>query len=390
MSVETLVKPSVKQKNNTKITAKEFTFIDLCAGIGGIRRGFEIANHFRHVLSAEIDFYACQTYTHLFGDNPLNDVTSEDFKNKVESINYDILLAGFPCQAFSIAGKREGFFDTTRGTIFFDVADIIKRTKPKSFLLENVEGLISHNKGQTFQTILNTLIKELDYHVIGAYDNGVSIQFDRSEFIRNAKNFGIPQNRNRTYIMGFHKKDIPRGYIFDSLPLSRNDLTMYKDLNDLLDFQADPKYYIAQGYYETLKKHRQKHESKGNGFGYEIVNTQESNNIANTILATGGSGKERNLVYDYQENITGIQIKGKKSPINSEYIRHMTPKEWGKLQGFINYAFIDKNGNDNFSFPNSISNTQQYKLFGNSVCIPVIESLAQYMYKHLTNFYKDN
>ena len=389
MHTEILSKPVLIDKCRTKNKTKQFTFIDLCAGIGGIRRGFELVKKFEHVLSAEIDPYACQTYTHLFGDNPQNDVTSDDFKYKVEQIDYDILLAGFPCQAFSIAGKREGFLDITRGTIFFDVADIIKRTRPKAFLLENVEGLISHNKGQTFQTILNILIKELGYHVVGAYDNGVSIQFDRSDFIRNAKNFGIPQNRNRTYIMGFDKKNIPSNYIFDNLPSSRNDIIMYNDLNDLLEFHANPKYYIAQGYYETLKKHRKKHESKGNGFGYEIVNLKQTNNVANVILATGGSGKERNLVYDCQSNITGVYVKGKKTPINSEYIRHMTPKEWGKLQGFINYAFIDESGCDNFSFPESISNTQQYKLFGNSVCIPVIESLAQYMYKHLINFHKD-
>jgi len=118
---------------------KKYKTIDLFAGIGGIRRGFELTGYFENILSAEIDKYACMTYQYLYGENPLNDVTSQDFKNKVKSINYDILLAGFPCQPFSIAGDKKGFEDKTRGTLFFHIADILKDTKPKSFLLENVE-----------------------------------------------------------------------------------------------------------------------------------------------------------------------------------------------------------------------------------------------------------
>lgn len=357
--------------------------IDLFAGIGGIRRGFELAGSFQNVLSAEIDKYACQTYQHLYGENPENDVTSEKFKTLVEKTPYDILLAGFPCQSFSRAGKQEGFMDSTRGTLFFDIADIIKRTKPKAFLLENVDNLLSHEKGNTFHTILEVLIKELNYKIIGVEINGSGeFIYNRTNFIRNSKNFGLPQNRPRVYIMGFSKDFFDNTSILhgEELPRNRIGKPIYEDLNQLIEYQAIPGFYIAEGYLQTLKNHRDRHKSKGNGFGYIVVNNPEIKTpISNAILATGGSGKERNLIFDPQSHIAGMIVKNKKTPLNSENIRHMTPEEWGKLQGFINYAFIDGQGKDNFSFPQGISNAQKYKMFGNSVSIPVIEELAKYI-----------
>lgn len=355
--------------------------IDLFAGIGGIRRGFEMTGHFSNVLSAEIDKYACETYSHLYGENPYNDVTSEEFKNKVENTQYDVLLGGFPCQSFSIAGKKEGFKDKTRGTLFFDVADIIYRTRPKAFLLENVEGLITHDKGRTFNVIADTLVNELNYHMIGVEEGiGGFLTINKDEIIRNTKNFGLPQKRSRTYMMGFRKDLIPDNYVFPSLPRNKDNY-IYKNLYDLLDTEVDERYYLSATYLETLKKHRNKHQEKGNGFGYVIVNKGE-NPISNTILATGGSGKERNLVKQPNYNLGGKIIKNKKSELNYEGIRHMTPNEWGKLQGFIGYGFKE-NGKENFSFPETVSVTQQYKLFGNSVSIPVIEEMAKYMYERL-------
>ena len=169
--------------------------IDLCAGIGGIRRGFR---------SAEIDESAAKTYKHLFDDDALNDLTSEEFKTELDSTEYDVLLAGFPCQAFSRAGKQLGFRDTTRGTIFFDIADIISRTKPRAIFLENVDNLISHDHGNTINTIVKTLEDELDYRVIGvSLDENGNYQYDRSSFVRNSKNFGVPQSRNRVFIIGY-------------------------------------------------------------------------------------------------------------------------------------------------------------------------------------------
>ena len=165
----------------------KYKIIDLFCGIGGIRKGFELTNNFQNVLSAEIDKYACLTYEHLFNENPFNDVTSEVFKEKVKKTNYDVLLAGFPCQSFSIAGEKKGFEDTTRGTLFFHIADIIKDTKPKAFLLENVEGLFRHDRGKTFQIIIDTLIKELGYRVVGVEETDGVLRYNSESFF--AKNY---------------------------------------------------------------------------------------------------------------------------------------------------------------------------------------------------------
>ncbi|MBR5296686.1 MAG: DNA (cytosine-5-)-methyltransferase [Parabacteroides sp.] len=162
--------------------------IDLCAGIGGIRRGFELTGAFQNVLSAEIDEFACKTYEHLFGENPKNDLTSEEFKQKVVNTEYDILLAGFPCQTFSIAGKKLGFRDATKGTIFFEIADIISRTNPRAVFLENVENLVSHDKGKTLETIIRTLEEELQYRVIGvSLDEDGSYLYSSKSFVRNSR-----------------------------------------------------------------------------------------------------------------------------------------------------------------------------------------------------------
>lgn len=362
-----------------------YKIIDLCAGIGGIRRGFELAKGFKNVLSAEIDKYACMTYEHLYGENPKNDITTEEFKKKVENIDYDILLAGFPCQTFSRAGKQLGFLDTTRGTLFFDIADMIKRTRPKAFLLENVDNLVTHDKGNTFKTILYTLSKELNYKIIGATQIGDKIEYDPRSFIRNSRNFGVPQNRPRVYIMGFDKL-FWGNFVNDlsnNLPDKRTK-PIYQNLHDVLETNVDPSFFLSSGYVETLERHKARHEAKGNGFGYKIVNLPDIENpVSNALLATGGSGKERNLIIDKQENIAGLKLPSKKTPLNSKGIRVMTPCEWGKLQGFINYAFLDKNGNETFSFPKSVGNAQQYKQFGNAVTIPVIEEMAKFMKKCL-------
>ena len=145
----------------------KYKTVDLCAGIGGIRRGFELTGQFKNVLSAEIDELACQTYEHIFHDDPRNDLTSTEFKDRLAETKYDAILAGFPCQAFSKVGLQLGFRDKTKGTIFFDIAEMIQRTQPKFVFLENVENLVRHEKGSTFRTIINTLERELNYKVIG-------------------------------------------------------------------------------------------------------------------------------------------------------------------------------------------------------------------------------
>lgn len=366
---------------------KKYKTIDLCAGIGGIRRGFEMTGRFENVLSAEIDKCARLTYKHLFQNcsdqgNADNDLTDPEFKKLVHDTPYDVLLAGFPCQTFSRAGKREGFDDQTKGTIFFHIADIIEDTKPKAFFLENVDNLLTHDRGRTIKVILSKLVFDLDYKIIGVeIDADGKLVYSAKSFVRNSRDFGVPQNRPRTYIMGFSKKywgervnDLP-----NELPTSGSE-QLYQDLNAVLEKQAEPRYYMAQGYLETLERHKERNKQNGNGFGYRIVNDAAIEKpIANTLLATGGSGRERNLVYDPQPEIYGLTIPGKQTPINDQGIRVMTPIEWGKLQGFINYAFKDAEGTDYFDFPDGVPDGQRYKQFGNSVTIPVIKEMAQFM-----------
>ncbi len=362
---------------------RPFRTIDLYAGIGGIRKGFEMTGSFRNVLSAEIDKYACKTYEHLFGDNPMNDLTSKDFKTKAINTPYEILLAGFPCQTFSRVGKEEGFDDQTKGQIFFHIEEILRSTRPMAFFLENVDRLVTHDDGKTFKTIIDILVNKLGYCVVGvARDEQGELVYSPKSFVRNSRDFGVPQNRPRTYIIGFDSER------FDHDKLSRLPSTipvcsiekMYTDLNDLLEKDVEPKYFMASGYFDTLVRHRARQEGKGYGFGYRIVNDPSvAHPVANALLATGGSGKERNLIYDPKEGIAGLSVKGKKSPLNDKGVRIMTPTEWGKLQGFINYAFINEDGIDEFSFPEGMPNAQKYKQFGNSVTIPAIKAMADFM-----------
>lgn len=357
--------------------------IDLCAGIGGIRRGFEMTGRYVNVLSAEIDKYACQTYERLFGVNPFNDLTSEDFKKKVASVEYDVLLAGFPCQTFSRVGLQKGFNDEEKGQIFFHISGIIRSNRPKAIFLENVDRLITHDEGKTFEKIIDVLVNDLDYHVVGVDrdDNG-QIRYGKDSFIRNSRFFGMPQNRPRTYIVCFDKKRYD-DKVKKAVPVATPDkgsMMVYENLDGLLSHDVDDKYYLSSGYWNTLKEHRKRQEKKGYGYGYRIVNMPDDGvHIANTILATGGSGKERNLLIDYKDGVSGKSIVGKKTPLNDEYVRVMTPTEWGKLQGFINYGFIDKGGKDQFEFPEGMSDAQKYKQFGNSVTIPVIKEFAVFI-----------
>ena len=368
---------------------KSFTIVDLFAGVGGFRKGFELASqraglHFSCLESADNDRYACRTYEHLYGENPTADVSSDVFKEKLESLGtYDVLCAGFPCQPFSRSGLQEGFMDTTKGTLFFDLADILKRTHPPMFLFENVDNLTSHNKGVTFSTIIHTLAEELNYHIVGVEKVLGGIWFPKGNFAVNSKHFGVPQNRPRVYIMGFSKKHYTETEILKHVPVqvpkSRRRKPIFAHLTDVLDNNVDIKYYLAEGALASMKEHRHRHMGKGNGFGYVVVNDDPERNVANAVLATGGSGKERNIVRDVQGlKFAGQQVESKKTPVNGEGLRFMTPNEWGRLQGFIGYAFM-RNGDETFSFPHNISDTQKYKMFGNAVTVPVVEEMATVM-----------
>jgi DNA (cytosine-5)-methyltransferase 1 len=323
------------------------------------------------------------TYEHIFGENPQNDLTTNELKNKVDNTAYDVLLAGFPCQTFSRVGLGEGFANEDKGKIFFHIAEIIERSRPCAFFLENVDHLVTRDKGATFRKIIDTLTIRLKYKVVGVTIIGDGIpEYNPRDFVRNSRNFGVPQNRPRTYIIGFDRERFcpERLEILPSTLPERRERQLYNNLNDLLEQDVDPRYYMASGYLDTLVRHRERQEGKGYGFGYRIVNQPGTENpVANTLLATGGSGRERNLLYDPRDDIAGLEIKGKKTPLNDQGIRVMTPAEWGKLQGFINYAFMNENGDDGFSFPDGMPDVQRYKQFGNSVTIPAVEEMARFM-----------
>lgn len=369
--------------------------MDLCAGIGGIRKGFERTGHFENVLSAEIDEYAARTYEFNFGDDPRADLTSLEFKQRAAAVGCDILLAGFPCQPFSSQGNQEGFSDPTKGTIFFSIKQIIRATRPKAIFLENVRNIVSHDNEKTMYIILDSLEKKLNYKVVGVTrDQNDKLVYEKESFIRNTKNFGLPQNRPRAYFIAFDRElygDV-LDQIEDSLPNGLNarlinSPNLNKNLSQILEPQVDLHYYMSATYLETLEKHIKRQKESGNGFGYYVLNDSvHQRTYANTILATGGSGKERNLIIQNMPNHTKDQelSLNKKGGLNKKNIRIMTPTEWGRLQGFIGYGFVDQTtGIDTFRFPNNVPESQKYKQFGNSVSISVIETMADYIYDQL-------
>ena len=249
-------------------------------------------------------------------------MTSDEFKRQVENTEYGVLLAGFPCQTFSRVGLQEGFENEEKGKIFFHISDIIRRTRPFALFLENVDRLVTHNEGRTFKTIIETLVNDLGYYVIGVTkETDGTLKYAPKSFVRNSRDFGVPQNRPRTYIIGFDtERFAPErlAMLPTEMPCTRAG-ELYHDLNDVLEHDVPPRYYMASGYLETLIKHRERQEGKGYGFGYRIVNAKEIERpIANTLLATGGSGRERNLIYDPKEGIAGQIIKGKKTPLNDK------------------------------------------------------------------------
>lgn len=321
----------------------KFKFIDLFAGIGGFRLALQNLGG-KCVFTSEWDKEAKRTYKANFGETPFGDITKEETKQYIPD-SFDVLCAGFPCQAFSIAGKRGGFEDT-RGTLFFDVAEIIRRKQPKAIFLENVKGLRNHNGGKTLATILNVLRNDLGYFV-------------PEPQIVNAKDFGVPQNRERIYIVGFHPSTGINNF---SYPKSLNKKVTFADIKEK-DVPAT-KYFLSTQYVQTLENHKARHESKGNGFGFQII---KDNEIANAVVC-GGMGRERNLVLDHRitDFTPTTHIKGE---VNRQGIRKMTPREWARLQGFP----------DNYLIP--VADASAYKQFGNSVAVPAIQATAKEILK---------
>lgn len=301
----------------------KYTMIDLFCGIGGTRLGFQLTGKTKSVFSSEIDKFAIKTYKANFGEEPHGDITKIEVK---EIPDHDILVGGFPCQAFSQAGKKLGFEDT-RGTLFFDIARIIKEKRPKAFLLENVKNLKLHDKGKTFK-IIETTLKNLNYEVY-------SVLFK-------AKDFGVPQNRERIYIIGFDKNQVK---YFADFQMPTPPMTNTR-VGDILESIVDEKYTISDKLWNGHQRRKAEHKEKGNGFGYSIFNCYSP--YTNTISAR------------YHKDGSEILIEQKgKNP------RKLTPREAARLQGFP----------EEFIIP--VSDTQAYKQFGNSVAVPVINAIAK-------------
>lgn len=324
----------------------KFTFIDLFAGIGGFRMAFQNLGG-ECVFSSEWDEQAKKTYYANYGEVPFGDITKESTKNKIPK-GFDILCAGFPCQAFSLAGKRLGF-EETRGTLFFDVAEILRRYQPKAFFLENVKGLVIHDKGKTFKTILNTL-DEVGYVV-------------PNPEIVNAMYFGVPQHRERIYIVGF-RKDLGIKKEDFSYPIQEEVTKKWLDVRE--ENPVPAKYYLSTTYIDTLIRHKARHEAKGHGFGYDII---PDDGITHAIVV-GGMGRECNLVIDFrQKDLTPTtRIKGE---VNKQGWRKMTPREWARLQGYPD------------EFRIVVADASAYKQFGNSVAVPAIQATASQLLKTL-------
>lgn len=317
----------------------KFTFIDLFAGIGGFRLAMQ-AQGGKCVFSSEWNTYAQKTYFANFGDMPFGDITKEVTKSYIPE-HFDILCAGFPCQPFSIAGvskkrslgRETGFKDKTQGTLFFDVADIISRHRPKAFFLENVKNLTSHDKGNTFRVIYETL-RELRYNVHYLVMDGQTY---------------VPQHRERIIIVGFDE-DRFKGEEQFTFP-EQHPAT--RSIKEILDLDTDPKYTLSDKLWQYLQNYAEKHRAKGNGFGFGLV---DLNGIARTLSAR---------YYKDGSEILIPQGNGKNP-------RRLSPRECARLMGYP----------DDYKI-NCVSDVQAYRQCGNSVIVPLITAVSEQIIKTL-------
>ena len=315
-----------------------FKFIDLFAGIGGIRLAYQNLGG-KCVFTSEWDSFSKKTYEANFGEVPFGDITLIDERNIPD---HDILVAGFPCQPFSIAGvskknalgRKHGFLDETQGTLFFDIARIIKHKRPKTFMLENVKNLISHDKGNTFKVIQNTL-KELNY----------TIYFK----VLDGKHF-VPQHRERIIIVGFDNTFFNGKETFTFPEMS----TAKYALRDILLTEVDSKYTLSDKLWSYLQEYARKHKEKGNGFGFGLTNLD---------------GISRTMSARYYKDGAEILI-----PQEDKNPRRLVPRECARLQGFP----------DDFIIP--VSDNQAYKQFGNSVVSPLMQAVGKNILTELMKF----
>ncbi|WP_281405409.1 DNA (cytosine-5-)-methyltransferase [Cohaesibacter sp. CAU 1516] len=343
------------EEKRDSLGLKRFRFIDLFAGIGGLRVGFENIGG-KCVFTSEWDKYAQETYRKNFPDDESH-VFAGDIREYSESDEalaripaHDVLLAGFPCQPFSIAGvskknalgRPHGFLDATQGTLFFEVAKIIKHHRPKAFLLENVKNLQRHDKGRTFETIMRVLQDELGYRI--------------ETRVISAKPW-VPQGRERIFIAGF--LDLEAEFSFDDVVFPDGP---EPTLASVLLPSVPEKYTLTPKLWQYLQDYKAKHTAKGNGFGFGLFGPGD---VARTLSAR---------YYKDGSEILIDQGKGKRP-------RRLTPKECARLMGF-------ERGNRVWEIP--VSDTQAYKQFGNAVVVPVVEAIAEAMSAWLPNSQSDD
>ncbi|MGN0274646.1 MAG: DNA (cytosine-5-)-methyltransferase [Chordicoccus sp.] len=338
-AVTSAIRQMINQYNikNTQHDAK-FSFIDLFAGIGGMRIAYESAGG-KCVYSNEWNKYSQQTYFANFGEQPDGDITKV---NATDIPDHDILVAGFPCQPFSIAGvskknslgRPTGFEDKTQGTLFFDVCRILKAKRPKAFMLENVKNLKSHDRGRTFRVIMESL-DELDYQVFTAVLDG--------------QNF-VPQHRERILIVGFDRKRYGNDINFAFTITPRKPKPV---MRDILENNVDEKYTLSDKLWIYLQNYAAKHRAAGNGFGYGIA---DPDGISRTLSARY-----------YKDGSEILIAQDGKNP------RRLTPRECARLQGFPD------------SFKIVVSDTQAYRQFGNSVVVPLMENVARLVVSKLND-----
>jgi len=315
-----------------------FKFIDLFAGIGGIRLAYQNLGG-KCVFTSEWDTYSKKTYEANFGEVPFGDITTISEK---EIPDHDVLLAGFPCQPFSIAGvskknalgRKHGFLDETQGTLFFDIARILKHKRPKTFMLENVKNLVSHDKGNTFKVIQNTL-RELNYTIYFKVLDG---------------KYFVPQHRERIIIVGFDNEYFKNQETFKFPEVE----DVKHAIKDILLPKVDDKYTLSDKLWNYLQEYAKKHKEKGNGFGFGLT---DLNGISRTMSAR------------YYKDGAEILI-----PQKNKNPRRLTPRECARLQGFP----------DNFVIP--VSDNQAYKQFGNSVVSPLMQAVGQNIIQQIQQF----
>lgn len=332
--ISSAAKKRYKVKSGKK---SKFTFIDLFAGIGGMRLGFEAAGG-SCVFSSEFEKNAQKTYFENHGEFPFGDITKID-PNDIP--DHDVLLAGFPCQPFSHAGLKLGIADT-RGTLFHNIAEILERKKPKFALLENVKGLVSHDKGFTLQTVLRRMSElgytcNIDREVINS-GTPKQLQTASKHMVMKSINFGVPQNRQRIYIVLWRDKSI-KAFNYPA------PIAIETRVGDILEENPPANFTISDRLWEGHKNRKKQNKLNGKGFGFGLVD--ESSAYTNTISAR------------YYKDGSEILIKQKdKNP------RKITPREAARLQGFPESFILNQ------------SNVHVYKQFGNSVSVPVVKSLA--------------